>query len=77
MRIAPLTEEIRVKIRTNLGGGGNERELNGGVVGQHVGEVPIPLPLRLAARIEGIDYFSPIWLNLIALSLWLKRYLLS
>ena len=33
----------------------------------------IPLPFRVAARIEDIDYFSPIWLNVVALGLWVYR----
>jgi hypothetical protein len=32
--------------------------------------VIIPWPLRVAARIEDIDYFAPIWLNVIALGRW-------
>ena len=38
-----------------------------------VEEVNIPLPFYLAALIEDADYFSPIWLNSLALGLWMYR----
>jgi len=36
----------------------------------HDALIVIPLPCRLAAFIEDIDYTSPIWVNLLALTIW-------
>ena len=38
-----------------------------------VERVNIPFLFHVAARIEDIDYFAPIWLNALALGLWVYR----
>lgn len=37
----------------------------------------IPFRLRIVTRFEDIDYFAPIWLNVVALGLWAFRLLKS
>lgn len=38
-----------------------------------IDKMNVPWPFYVAARIEDIDYFAPIWLNVIALGSWLYR----
>ena len=42
-----------------------------------VDRINIPWPFYVAARIEDIDYFAPVWLNVAALGLWGFRLLKS
>lgn len=71
--IRVASEPVGVEIR-QIGGEGGEQVVDSGVkAGYIVRGVRIPLPIRLAARAEDADYFAPIWLNAVALLLWLYR----